>query len=183
MLVGALFSPSHLALALLKESGKEFQTEIRGASMTPLITEGDRVSLRMVAPAKLKIGDILAFLVGENIVVHRIILKTKLNGQWWFCQKGDNGSEWSWIPEEAILGKAEAVRRLNYTLDLAQWPWTWINPCMGLAHSSLVGVQETALAHNLAWPSRQFIPAGNRILRILMKAFCSAPFRRAPRRP
>jgi len=175
---------AHLTLALLKGTGKEVQTDIRGASMRPLLAEGDRVSLQLLAPEKLKTGDLLAFLEGPHLVVHRLIRKQRRRGSWWFCQKGDNSSNWSWITADKILGKAGAVRRASRTLDLARWPWTWVNPGVALATSSLLGVQQTLETSGPASPARGFLTilvrAGYKVLRLLMRGLCLAASHREP---
>jgi hypothetical protein len=175
---------AYLALELFKGTGKEVQTDIRGASMRPLLAEGDRVSLQLLEPEQLKTGDLLAFLEGPHLVVHRLLRKQRRRGSWWFCQKGDNSSNWSWITADKILGKAYAVRRASGTLDLARWPWTWINPGVALAASSLLGVQQTLATSGPASPASRgrtlLVRAGYKVLRLVMRGLCLAASHREP---
>jgi signal peptidase I len=163
---------AHFALGLWRETGKEIQVEVRGASMTPLLAAGDRVSLKFLEPGKLKTGDLLAFRQGTNLVVHRFITKKQVNGAWWFCQKGDNTSAWSWVPEDRVLGRAALICSSGRTLNLTRWPWTWLNPCMGLAWSGLAG-QDPALAPKSVlpgpWVQATLTKVGNKIFKLLIR--------------
>ncbi|MGC8723070.1 MAG: S24/S26 family peptidase [Acidobacteriota bacterium] len=47
--------------------------ELRGASMEPLLSEGDRVEVVLAAREELKAGDLVVFRRGEERVVHRFL--------------------------------------------------------------------------------------------------------------
>jgi signal peptidase I len=164
-----------IALGLWRETGKEIQVEVRGTSMTPLLAAGDRVSLKLLEPGKLQTGDLMAFRQGPNLVIHRFITKKYVNGAWWFCQKGDHASAWSWVPEDRVLGQAVMIRSSGRSLDLTRWPWTWLNPCMGLAARAWLALPDQARAPESVLPGRgvqaTLIKVGNKILKLFIRGF------------
>ena len=101
--------------------------------MWPLIRPKDSVSLRLIDGYQLKTGDLLAFWKDGDIVVHRFIGKKREKGVGWLCQKGDNLSGWSWIPEDEVLGCVESIRGRGRTVDLTARPWTWMNRVVGIS--------------------------------------------------
>jgi len=121
----------HATLQIWKETDREIELRVFGNSMMPLIKAGDLIYLKLTKSKNLKRGDIFAFLDNETIVVHRLIKKKNVNGIWWFCQKGDNLSGWSWILEDKVLGRVKSIQTADRTLNMFQWPWTWINPITG----------------------------------------------------
>lgn len=172
-------SPPYVVLEVFKGGHKTIQVEVQGSSMTPLIMAGDRVSLRPIALEDLHIGDILGFFEGQNLVLHRLAMIRTMNGRLWFCQKGDNSWNWSWIPEEMILGKLEAIRRSSRSFHMGHPPWIWINPCMGVASSALISTQEKTRNRDTVSPVHQamaiFVRAGSHILKLLIRT-CMAGF-------
>jgi signal peptidase I len=121
------------ALDLWKKAGRVIDVRIEGSSMWPLMRIGDSVSLRLMDGDGLKAGDLLAFWKDGAIVVHRLINKKSEEGVHWLCQKGDNLSGWSWLPEDEVLGKVESIRGQGKSIDLNTRPWTWINRVMGIS--------------------------------------------------
>jgi len=101
--------------------------------MWPLIRSKDSVSLCLMDGHELKTGDLLAFWKDGAIVVHRFIGKKREKGAGWLCQKGDNLSGWSWIPEDEVLGRVESTRGRGKVIDMNTRPWTWINRVMGIS--------------------------------------------------
>ena len=133
-------------MELWKQTNKELCLTVYGNSMRPLITPGNRISLRLLDAVVLKRGDIIAFRVGDNVVVHRFIRKKLVSGKWLFCQKGDNLRGWSWIQEERILGKVNLIERPGRTLNLASWHWRCINHILGFVYFSWIAGYEKARA-------------------------------------
>ncbi|MBE9569231.1 MAG: hypothetical protein IMF11_01275 [Proteobacteria bacterium] len=148
------------ALELWKETKPEIHMKIKteGSSMSPLIRAGDIISLRFAGFKHLKKGDIIAFRKDENLIVHRLLKKRRVNGKGWLCQQGDNLSGRSWIPEEKLLGKVESIQSTGRTLNMARWPWTWINPTLGFTVSFWTTVQENMRALKILIFGHQPVP-------------------------
>jgi signal peptidase I len=171
---GTIVSPAHFALRLWKANEREVQVKAQGASMAPLIRAGDLLSLRLREPGTIKTGDLLAFWLGKNLVVHRCIIKKKQNGRWWFCQKGDNASVCSWVPEDDVLGQVTTIRSTEFSLNMTGWPWTWTNFLVGLATASLMRIAAGERVRYFPVSGRCLpeilVSSGNKILNLLIKA-------------
>lgn len=64
---------------------------VRGNSMYPLLREGDIIILTKKSPDEIKVGDVIVYKsVKGNLIVHRVIEVTNLNGVYYFKTKGDN---------------------------------------------------------------------------------------------
>ncbi|MBC2717238.1 MAG: signal peptidase I [Desulfobacteraceae bacterium] len=139
---------SHItpALETWKATEREISLKVWGGSMAPLIRAGDYISLRLTQSDNLRPGDVVAFLQNEDITVHRLIKKKKVNGQRWFCQKGDNLLGWAWIPEDKVLGRVESIQNADGIQDMTGRPWVWLNPIMGFAASFWITFVEKAQA-------------------------------------
>jgi len=80
-------------------------------SMTPTISVGSAVFVKMVDPQTLKESDVIAFRNEEDkVTTHRIIEIVKENGQTLFRTKGDNNSV-----EDANLVKTEDVEGVYFS--------------------------------------------------------------------
>ncbi len=119
------------ALDVWKNSGKVIELTVDGQSMMPLIKFSDRISIRFVDPEEIRRGDVFAFLRDKSVVIHRFIKKRRRENVWWFCEKGDNCMNETWINERAFLGKVEMVYSGKSTLNMLKWPWVMINPVLG----------------------------------------------------
>jgi phage repressor protein C with HTH and peptisase S24 domain len=92
------------------ERGKAFRFEARGASMHPIIRDGDVVTVRPLAGGAAKTGDVVAFVnpATGGVWIHRIVGKDAAG----YRLKGDNTScEDGAVPEAALLGWVERVER------------------------------------------------------------------------
>jgi hypothetical protein len=121
---------------------KEFTLNVQGNSMLPLIKPGERVTLKLTNPHRLRRGDLFAFAMGENITVHRFVKKRKCGDVWWFCEEGDNVADWRWVPEVKVLGIVQAVQGAEQDLDMKSWPWIYMNPIVGFLISASVTLCE-----------------------------------------
>lgn len=127
---------------LWKEAGRPIDVRIEGASMLPLIRPGDTVSLCLINGDELKTGDLIAFRQDGDLIVHRFIKQRKIDRSRWLCQKGDNLSGWSWIPEDDVLGRVESIRGRGKVIYMNTRPWTWINRVMGISWLLWISVVE-----------------------------------------
>jgi signal peptidase I len=92
------------------ERGKAFRLEARGASMHPVIRDGDILTIRPLAGAPVKTGDVVAFVnpATGGVWIHRIVGKDGSG----YRLKGDNAHcEDGAVPEAAILGRVERIER------------------------------------------------------------------------
>lgn len=96
------------ALAARLQGGREFETATRGVSMLPFLHEGDRVRVAAVDPAALRLGDLVAFWRGGELIVHRF---AGWAGPGAFWEKGDNVRRWTRVPAEHLLGRVTEVAR------------------------------------------------------------------------
>lgn len=92
---------------------------VRGISMAPFLREGDRVEVARVEPASLKRGDLVVFLRGREVVVHRFLL---VRGDR-FLEKGDSQPLGNWSEWPVAVGRVLALRRDNERTDLSAPPW------------------------------------------------------------
>jgi hypothetical protein len=97
--------------------GKPFRFEARGASMHPIIRDGDIVTVRPLAGAAPAAGEVVAFVHPRTggIHVHRIVGA----GGPGFVLKGDNalGADGPVAPD-AVLGRVARVERGGRTVRL-----------------------------------------------------------------
>jgi signal peptidase I len=93
------------ALKGLLEAGRESQIVTQGTSMEPFLKAGDVVQVEAVSPSQLKIGDLIAFLQGGNLIVHRFAGRVDQVGIQFLRQKGDNVRGHGLVHPEALVGR------------------------------------------------------------------------------
>jgi len=59
------------AAALWKRTGRELVTRFTGTSMQPTIADG--AAVRLVCADDVSIGDVVAYVYGDRVIVHRIV--------------------------------------------------------------------------------------------------------------
>ena len=80
-------------------------------SMKSLIRVGDTVRVTRAEPSRLRIGDIVAFHDGQNVIVHRIIGTNRTNGQLTFRHQGDDGIASGKFAVKYLIGKVCAIEK------------------------------------------------------------------------
>jgi hypothetical protein len=88
--------------------GKPFRFQASGISMSPLIRDGDTITLAPLAKRPPRLGDVLAFIRPDinKLMVHRVvgIRKGRL------LLKADNGTQPDgWVDPQGILGRVVQV--------------------------------------------------------------------------
>ena len=83
--------------------------QIRGRSMYPTLQEDWNAEISPAKERDLKIGDIIVFVTGEELTVHRIVAKINRNGKVYLLQKGDNESMPHFIEGCPLIGKVTRV--------------------------------------------------------------------------
>jgi hypothetical protein len=102
--VGQLTSPSLLAdingvvinrerlLALssfLKDGTTEFASSVRGRSMGRALPDGSRIHIRFVPPSEVKIGQVVAYVAEDRMVVHRLVRLATWHQDQYLITRGD----------------------------------------------------------------------------------------------
>jgi signal peptidase I len=129
---GGILLVTESIIDLWRGTGREISLTVKGRSMEPLLREGDVVAVCLVRPDQLKRGDMIAFRQNGCVIVHRLLRKRKNGNTWFYCQKGDSLNGWSWIPEEAIIGKITSLRRSGRVKGMIGFHWRWLNFVMSL---------------------------------------------------
>jgi signal peptidase I len=161
----AIFSPLKQHVGSVIEIWRKRDVTIRipvdGNSMAPLIRSGDYVSVRTAVLHALHPGDIVAFLQGGGLIVHRLVKKKAAGGRRWFCQKGDTLRGWGWIEEENLFGRVDSIEKNGRRLNIADgrlylmnrligylvWCWvTWYEAASKAWGHVRVGRSQTVLA-------------------------------------
>jgi hypothetical protein len=79
---------------------------VGGFCMAPVIRDGAIVTITATHPCNLVIGDIVAYFVGDNLFVHRLI--ERLDGL--LRMKGDNANAMVHeVAEKEIIGRIELI--------------------------------------------------------------------------
>lgn len=97
------------SIVLIKNALKKHKiVKIRflGDSMTPSIRNGEMIILKEESPHSIKIGEVIIFKRGNDMIGHRVIWKVHLD-ELFFLTRGDNTPFFDLpVPAEAIYGKA-----------------------------------------------------------------------------
>jgi len=99
-----------LLMAAVLEKGKAFRFQASGASMSPIIKNGDILTVADVKNKCIRIGDVVAFTHPKNgnLTIHRVVKKSTDK----FLMKSDNGLQVDgWIRRDAIIGIIQSVER------------------------------------------------------------------------
>jgi len=119
-----------ISIALSMFLGYRVMTVVSG-SMRPSIEVGDLVVVKNVNSSDLGVGDVIAYVKGKTIVLHRIVKLTRVKGEIAFMTKGDANTAVDPDPvvPEQIVGKlVYVVPRVGYPLVLiAQYEQSYIN--------------------------------------------------------
>ena len=97
-----------------------FRIQVQGRSMSPLIEPGDRVLVERIPGYASRRGSLIVFKKKESLIVHRVIGKRRRNNGWLYCQKGDSGSDCSWIEGKDILGTVRSIEKKGRIVSLHQ---------------------------------------------------------------
>jgi hypothetical protein len=83
-----------------------------------MIEVGNVVKVNRAEPSRIRIGDIVAFKDGQNVVVHRIIGKSLSDAQPNFRQMGDAGGPSGKIVAQDIIGKVTVIEKAGREIRL-----------------------------------------------------------------
>lgn len=91
--------------------GGSLSFNILSNSMRPTLEVGDIVRVGRIEPAAVHIGDILAFQVGQDVVVHRVMSRSHAGGRYSFHHRGDAGGISGKITEQKLIGKVLSIKK------------------------------------------------------------------------
>lgn len=103
-------------------AGKSLRFQARGASMAPLVRDGDTLTVEPVTAAQLGVGDVALFgREPEAVVVHRVIrIEAGPQGRRFLMQGDAVAHPDGLIAEGDIHGRVTAVERGGARLELAR---------------------------------------------------------------
>lgn len=103
---------------------------VRGVSMVPFLQDGDRVEVARAAPEDLRAGDLIVFLRGGEVVVHRFLAAR--DGL--FLEMGDGQCRGNWARWPADLGRVVALWKRQERFGLADGSWPRRMAALGRRH-------------------------------------------------
>ncbi|MEW6532975.1 MAG: S26 family signal peptidase [Thermodesulfobacteriota bacterium] len=110
-------------MAAVLGKGRQFRLCARGASMTPFIRDGDRLTIAPLSARPPRVGDVVAFSVpgeyGSGLVIHRVVWN---RGTTFVIQGDANGSLAAIIPSEHVLGRVVKAERNGARVRLGLGP-------------------------------------------------------------
>jgi hypothetical protein len=75
--------------SFLKDGSKEFEASVRGRSMGKALPDGSRIHVRFVPQRDLTIGQVVAYIAEDRMVVHRLVRFTAWHQERYFITRGD----------------------------------------------------------------------------------------------
>lgn len=100
------------------ERGKNLSFKIVSGSMSPLLEEGNVVRVGRAEATRVRVGDIIAFKDGRNVVVHRVIGRISKDGKLVFRHRGDAGESSGIISAENLIGKILVIEKEGHRIFL-----------------------------------------------------------------
>lgn len=119
----SVLSPDHLFIDVSTEllrSGQSIRFRAPGRSMYPTIREGETITVQPVAPAAVKIGDIILYHFQRGVVAHRVVSIEKKRGDalLFILHADTSGAPDEPVEPSQILGKVVSVERGGRSIDL-----------------------------------------------------------------
>jgi len=107
-------------------SGETVRLKVRSGSMVPLMPVGAHIEVAPATGADCRVGDVVVFRRGSQLVAHRLLLGWGGAPAGAFLERGDGVSAAGWLRPAEILGRVVAVehpsgRRLDLAGDQARW--------------------------------------------------------------
>lgn len=102
--------------------------------MAPFLRGGEKVVWAPVEPRALMTGDLVTFMSGKVLLVHRVLRLRSRQGALEVREKGDAQRMGRWIDAADVMGRVETVLKGERVIDLTRWPWRHANRLLGMAH-------------------------------------------------
>ena len=112
------------AISLWGKAGKLTVLPVHGYSMAPLFQEGDQILLEY-SPLRVRIGDILVFRQGDQMVVHRVlrILRNSSSTSIWIAKGDNNLCIDPPVNPEQVVGRVVIIWRSGCAKQLDRLSW------------------------------------------------------------
>ncbi|OGO23195.1 MAG: signal peptidase I [Chloroflexi bacterium RBG_16_50_9] len=92
-------------------TGNSLSFRIASGSMRPLIESGNVVAVSRIDPSRVRIGDIVAVQDGRNVIVHRVIGKSRAGQHLSFRHMGDAGRSSKEVQAENLIGLVTVIKK------------------------------------------------------------------------
>lgn len=95
---------------------------VKGSSMLPLLREGDIVFIAKAKPDEIAVGDIIVYMGGNRLIVHRVVNVKVSGGNYYYVTRGDNNpfediqyfEGGLGIPYSRVVGKVVSLNGLVF---------------------------------------------------------------------
>jgi len=131
---------SEMWVEVLERKGRMWG-EVYSGSMRPLIRVQDRVLVCQVELERVRVGDIVLFWSGRQLVAHRVLLRWRNRGAWVLLQKGDFNLGAAIVQADSVLGRVEAVKRDDRVVDLLAGGSRWVQVALALYGLGLLSLR------------------------------------------
>ena len=104
------------------QHGKSLRFRARGASMQPLVRDGDCLLVQPVEAGRVRVGDVvLCSSQADHVVVHRVLRRQPGLEGYVFLVQGDQVAQPDgWIPQAQVYGRVTALERAGITINMHQ---------------------------------------------------------------
>ena len=140
---------AQLGMVIL-QSGKALRFRARGASMQPLIREGDQLQVEPLNGKKIHVGNVLLFTVdSRRAVLHRVTRTAQQPDGRLYLLHGDQADlADGWIHETNIMGRLVSLAREGTIISSNQLPMRILGVLA--AWRSRLGLKNTRLSRGLS---------------------------------
>lgn len=109
--------------------GIPLRLQVQGASMAPLIRDGDILTLEPVNIRGISVGDAILFKsLKGNLMIHRVIQKKRSLNTFHFLTQGDQAADNDgWIASEQVFGKVTTIERGQRILNGTEFAARFFN--------------------------------------------------------
>lgn len=125
-----------------RATARKTTSPVEGGSMAPFLRGGEAVVWAPVEPRALRTGDLVTFMSGKVLLVHRVLRLRARHGALEVREKGDAQRLGRWMDAADVLGRVETVLKGDRVLDLTRWPWRHVNRLLGIAHGLMDWILE-----------------------------------------
>jgi hypothetical protein len=104
----------------LLQRGKSLRFRARGASMQPLVRDGDCLLVQPVQAGRVRVADVVLCSRGpDHIVVHRVLRRRHGLDGYDFLVQGDQVAQPDgWIPQAQVYGRVAGIQRAGISIDM-----------------------------------------------------------------
>lgn len=108
---------------------------VEGESMSPILKQGDIITIRAISPENIRLGDIVVFATNGTLCAHRLVMKIFRGGRFILITKSDNAFVIDRpFYDKKLLGKVVEIKKDAVTLNLESCLWIIVNRILGLYH-------------------------------------------------